>query len=61
MGAGVEEIRLSGGEPALRNDIEKLIGMPLTANGSLLARNPLKDAGLRCARKRIMNLVREGA
>ncbi|MES2741931.1 MAG: GTP 3',8-cyclase MoaA [Pseudomonadota bacterium] len=59
---GVEKIRLTGGEPLLRKDIEKLIGMlralptpsgkaldlTLTTNGSLLAKKAraLKDAGL---------------
>jgi len=55
---GVEKIRLTGGEPLLRRDIESLIGMlvsieglkdlTLTTNGSLLARKAesLKAAGL---------------
>ena len=59
---GVEKIRLTGGEPLLRKDLEKLIGMlaalrlpdgrapdlTLTTNGSLLARkaSSLKAAGL---------------
>ncbi|MDB5886798.1 MAG: cyclohydrolase subunit MoaA [Polaromonas sp.] len=59
---GVEKIRLTGGEPLLRKNIEVLIGMlarlqtpqgkpldiTLTTNGSLLARKAqsLKDAGL---------------
>jgi cyclic pyranopterin phosphate synthase len=59
---GVKKIRLTGGEPLLRKDIEKLIAMlsalkthdgraldlTLTTNGSLLARKAqaLKDAGL---------------
>jgi cyclic pyranopterin phosphate synthase len=59
---GVEKIRLTGGEPLLRKDIERLVaqlralrtpsGRPLdltlTTNGSLLARKAqaLKDAGL---------------
>ena len=59
---GVEKIRLTGGEPLLRKDIERLIAMlaelrtvhgkpldlTLTTNGSLLARKAqsLKDAGL---------------
>jgi cyclic pyranopterin phosphate synthase len=59
---GVEKIRLTGGEPLLRKNIEKLIGMlaelktisgkpldlTLTTNASLLARKAqsLKDAGL---------------
>jgi GTP 3',8-cyclase len=60
---GVEKIRLTGGEPLLRKNIEKLVGMlsalrtpggraldlTLTTNGSLLARKAgaLKDAGLK--------------
>jgi GTP 3',8-cyclase len=60
---GVEKIRLTGGEPLLRKNIEVLIGMlaslrrpdgqpldlTLTTNGSLLARKALalKAAGLR--------------
>ena len=55
---GVEKIRLTGGEPLVRRDIEKLVEMlarldglrdlTLTTNGSLLARKAraLKDAGL---------------
>ncbi|UGQ45253.1 GTP 3',8-cyclase MoaA [Massilia endophytica] len=59
---GVEKIRLTGGEPLLRKNVEKLIEMlanlrtvtgkpldlTLTTNGSLLARKAqsLKDAGL---------------
>jgi cyclic pyranopterin phosphate synthase len=59
---GVEKIRLTGGEPLLRKDLERLIGMlralptssgrpldlTLTTNGSLLGRKAraLKDAGL---------------
>lgn len=59
---GVEKIRLTGGEPLLRKNIEKLIEMlsvirtpagnaldlTLTTNGSLLAKKAqaLKDAGL---------------
>ena len=59
---GVEKIRLTGGEPLLRKDIESLVAMlraietpsgrpldlTLTTNGSLLARKAraLKDAGL---------------
>ncbi len=57
--AGVEKIRLTGGEPLLRRNIEDLIRMlseieglrdlTLTTNGSLLARKAaaLADAGLR--------------
>ena len=60
---GVEKIRLTGGEPLLRRNIERLIEMlaaiplpggervelTLTTNGSLLARKAqaLKDAGLK--------------
>jgi GTP 3',8-cyclase len=56
---GVAKIRLTGGEPLLRRDIEKLIAMlapldglrdlTLTTNGSLLASKAqaLRDAGLR--------------
>jgi cyclic pyranopterin phosphate synthase len=54
---GVEKIRLTGGEPLLRRDIERLIEqlaklggleLTLTTNGTLLARKAraLKDAGL---------------
>ena len=59
---GVEKLRLTGGEPLLRKDIERLIGMlsaiktpsgkdldlTLTTNGSLLRRKAqsLRDAGL---------------
>jgi GTP 3',8-cyclase len=56
---GVRKIRLTGGEPLVRRDIEKLVWMlsqvegledlALTTNGSLLARKAqaLKDAGLK--------------
>jgi cyclic pyranopterin phosphate synthase len=60
---GVEKIRLTGGEPLLRKNIEKLIAMlsalktrdgrdldlTLTTNGSILAKKAqaLKDAGLK--------------
>ncbi len=54
---GVEKIRLTGGEPLLRRDVEKLVAMlagipgldlTLTTNGSLLPRKAaaLADAGL---------------
>lgn len=58
VGLGVEKIRLTGGEPLLRRDIEKLVDqlsaidglrdLTLTTNGSLLVRKAqaLKDAGL---------------
>ena len=56
-GRGVEKVRLTGGEPLLRKDLERLIGMlaaipgldmTLTTNGALLARKAraLKSAGL---------------
>jgi GTP 3',8-cyclase len=56
-GLGVEKIRITGGEPLLRRDLETLVGMlasvpgvdlTLTTNGALLARKAqaLKDAGL---------------
>ncbi len=60
---GVEKLRLTGGEPLVRRDVERLIGMlaplttpagapldlTLTTNGSLLARKAraLREAGLR--------------
>jgi GTP 3',8-cyclase len=57
---GVEKIRLTGGEPLLRRDLERLVAqlasldglheIALTTNGSLLTRakaRALKDAGLR--------------
>jgi cyclic pyranopterin phosphate synthase len=56
---GVEKIRLTGGEPLVRRDIEKLVEMlagidgvrdlTLTTNGSLLVKKAqaLKDAGLK--------------
>ncbi|HXV10279.1 MAG TPA: radical SAM protein, partial [Burkholderiales bacterium] len=54
---GIEKIRLTGGEPLVRRNIEQLIGMlsaipgldlTLTTNGSLLKQKAraLKDAGL---------------
>jgi len=57
-GQGVEKIRLTGGEPLLRKNIERLIEMlasipgmdlTLTTNGSLLAKkaHALKSAGLK--------------
>jgi GTP 3',8-cyclase len=62
VGLGVQKIRLTGGEPLLRKNLEKLIAMlsalrtttgqtldlSLTTNASLLARKAqaLKDAGL---------------
>jgi cyclic pyranopterin phosphate synthase len=57
-GLGVEKIRLTGGEPLVRRNLEQLIGMlsrlpgldlTLTTNGSLLARKAraLKEAGLK--------------
>ena len=58
IGLGVEKIRLTGGEPLVRREIERLIAMlhsldglrdlTLTTNGSLLARKAiaLQQAGL---------------
>src|SRR4051794_32744276 len=57
VGISVEKIRLTGGEPLLRRDLERLIAMlasidglqdlTLTTNGSLLAQKAraLRDAG----------------
>ena len=56
-GLGVEKIRITGGEPLLRRDLEKLVALlaridgldlTLTTNGSLLAAKAraLEDAGL---------------
>lgn len=59
VGLGVEKIRLTGGEPLVRKDIEKLVAMlaalpglrdlTLTTNGSLLKKKAqaLRAAGLR--------------
>ena len=59
LAAGVEKVRLTGGEPLVRRDLERLVAliapMPglqdltLTTNGSLLAQKArlLADAGLR--------------
>ena len=59
VGLGVEKIRLTGGEPLLRRDIETLVGqlahidglrdLTLTTNGALLVKKAaaLKAAGLR--------------
>jgi cyclic pyranopterin phosphate synthase len=55
---GVEKIRLTGGEPLLRRDLERLVGMlaeipgldlTLTTNGALLPQKAraLREAGLR--------------
>jgi GTP 3',8-cyclase len=55
---GVEKIRLTGGEPLVRRDIERLVGLlagiddldlTLTTNGSLLPQKAqaLRDAGLK--------------
>src|SRR3982750_865326 len=56
-GLGVEKIRLTGGEPLVRRNLEQLVGMlsdlgldlTLTTNGSLLAKKAraLKNAGLK--------------
>jgi cyclic pyranopterin phosphate synthase len=56
-GVGVEKIRLTGGEPLIRRDVERLVEMlaaipgldlTLTTNGAVLAQKAqaLKDAGL---------------
>src|SRR4029453_10670355 len=56
-GLGVEKIRLTGGEPLIRRDVERLVEMlasirgldlTLTTNGAVLAKKAqaLKDAGL---------------
>jgi cyclic pyranopterin phosphate synthase len=59
VGLGVTKVRLTGGEPLVRQGVEKLVGMlsslegvndlTLTTNGYLLAQQAqaLKDAGLR--------------
>lgn len=60
VGQGVEKVRLTGGEPLLRRDLERLVGqlaaiegladIALTTNGSLLTREKaraLASAGLR--------------
>ncbi|CAG9236833.1 GTP 3',8-cyclase [Paraburkholderia caribensis] len=63
VGLGVEKIRLSGGEPLLRKDLEHLVArlatlrtpqgadvdLTLTTNGSLLSRKAraLRDAGMK--------------
>ncbi len=57
VGLGVRKIRLTGGEPLLRRNLEKLVEMlarlpnvdlTLTTNGALLAKKAkgLRDAGL---------------
>ena len=57
-GLGVEKIRLTGGEPLIRRDVERLVEMlaaipgldlTLTTNGAVLAQKAqsLKDAGLK--------------
>src|SRR4051812_37193610 len=56
VGLGVKKIRLTGGEPLVRRDLARLVGMlsqlaveiTLTTNGSLLAKqaDSLKKAGL---------------
>jgi cyclic pyranopterin phosphate synthase len=58
VGLGVRKVRLTGGEPLLRNALPDLVAqlahipdldLALTTNGALLSRlaRPLKDAGLR--------------
>jgi GTP 3',8-cyclase len=57
VGLGVEKVRITGGEPLVRRDLETLVGLlaridgldlTLTTNGALLApkAQALKDAGL---------------
>jgi cyclic pyranopterin phosphate synthase len=56
VGLGVQKLRLTGGEPLLRKDLPRLVGMlaplgadlTLTTNGSTLVKHAqsLKDAGL---------------
>ena len=57
-GLGVEKVRLTGGEPLIRRDVERLVEMlaaipgldlTLTTNGAVLAQKAeaLKDAGLK--------------
>ena len=58
VGLGVNKVRITGGEPLLRNDLHRLIGMlagidgvedlTITTNGTLLVQQAqqLKDAGL---------------
>jgi cyclic pyranopterin phosphate synthase len=56
VGLGVQKLRLTGGEPLVRRDLQRLVAMlaelpaeiTLTTNGSLLAKQakPLKAAGL---------------
>jgi cyclic pyranopterin phosphate synthase len=57
VAAGVEKVRITGGEPLLRRDLEQLVGrlaaipgldLTLTTNGALLPQKAqaLKDAGL---------------
>ncbi|HTM09507.1 MAG TPA: GTP 3',8-cyclase MoaA [Verrucomicrobiae bacterium] len=69
--AGVEKLRLTGGEPLVRNNIEKLVAelasigdvkeLCLTTNGSLLAEKAaaLKSAGLKRINVSIDTLDRE--
>ena len=59
VGLGIQKIRLTGGEPLLRHDVEHLVGrvaaipgivdLALTTNGFLFARKAraLRDAGLK--------------
>ena len=60
-GLGVEKIRITGGEPLVRRDLETLVGLlaridgldlTLTTNGALLARKAvgLREAGLNASR-----------
>ena len=64
VGLGVEKLRLTGGEPLIRRDLERLVAMlaelevdlTLTTNASLLPRKAkaLKDAGLTGSRSASM-------
>jgi GTP 3',8-cyclase len=71
VGLGIDQIRLTGGEPLVRRDIPALVGMlhaipglrslSLTTNGVLLGRlaGPLAEAGLTRINVSLDSLVRE--
>jgi cyclic pyranopterin phosphate synthase len=71
VGLGIQKIRLTGGEPLLRNGIEQLVGrisaipgitdLALTTNGFLFAQKAqaLQQAGLRRVSFSLDSLVRE--
>lgn len=71
VGLGVEQIRLTGGEPLVRRDIAELVAMlrtipglrslSLTTNGVLLGRlaRPLAEAGLTRINVSLDSLIRE--